>query len=336
MVDSMSEPGGFFRSDNFLSNETTFQWVIPKLAAGRRVGEGAYLGVGPEQNFTYIAALRPQAAFIFDIRRQNMIEHLMYKALLEMSSTRVELVQNLFARRIPRRLDAGVSVDTLFAAYAVGVPDSALYRANLAALEDRLVKQHRFALDSADLRSLEYVYGAFFTAGPLMTYTFSPAGRGYSRGFMPTYAALMTETDSAGTQRSWLASEENYGVIRDLERRNLIVPLVGDFAGPRAIRAVGDWLRDHDATVSAFYLSNVEQYLFRQGADAKKFFENVATLPVDSSSVFLRALFRYGYMAPQPNPGRRSETLMCPIAVQVQEFWSGRMAAYDDVATGCR
>ncbi len=332
----LSEPGGYFRSDNFLSNETTFQWVIPKLAQEGRVARGAYLGVGPEQNFTYMTALRPPIAFIFDIRRQNAIEHLMYKALIEMSSTRAALVSNLFARPRPPRLDDRAPPESLFAAFAEAKPDSALYRRNLASIMDRLVKEHGFALDSADRHSLEYVYGAFFAAGPEMTYTFSPAGRGFGRGFMPTYATLMTESDSAGTHRSWLASEENYRVIRDLELRNLVVPVVGDFAGPKAIHAVGDWLRAHDGTVSAFYLSNVEQYLFRQGDDGSKFFQNVSSLPVDSSSVFLRALFRYGFMAPQPNPGRRSETLMCPIAEQLAAFRAGKLTTYDDVATGCR
>src|SRR5947207_2787171 len=82
MVNELSEPGGFFRSDNFLSNENAFQTVIPELKANMPVG-GVYLGVGPEQNFTYIVAMRPKLAFIVDIRRQNMIEQLLYKAFVE-------------------------------------------------------------------------------------------------------------------------------------------------------------------------------------------------------------------------------------------------------------
>src|SRR5437016_542635 len=54
-----SEPNGYFRSDNFLSNETGFQFVIPDLLRVIKPG-GVYLGVGPEQNFTYIAALQPK------------------------------------------------------------------------------------------------------------------------------------------------------------------------------------------------------------------------------------------------------------------------------------
>ena len=45
-----------------------------------------------------------------------------------------------------------------------------------------------------------------------------------------------------------------------------------------AIRAVAAYLREREATVSAFSLSNVEQYL-RQGRGWNVFGANVATLP---------------------------------------------------------
>src|ERR1700730_14595587 len=86
MVVSFSEPGRAFRSwgavrtDNLISNEKSFQQVIPALQNAAR--QGAYIGVGPEQNFTYIIALKPTMAFIIDIRRENMLLHLMYKALI--------------------------------------------------------------------------------------------------------------------------------------------------------------------------------------------------------------------------------------------------------------
>src|SRR5580765_8378707 len=80
-----SEPDAYFHSDNFVSNERSFQHVLSDLAKGRQPGS-AYLGVGPEQNFTYLLAVKPRLAFIVDIRRQNLIEHLMFKAIFELSS----------------------------------------------------------------------------------------------------------------------------------------------------------------------------------------------------------------------------------------------------------
>jgi hypothetical protein len=104
----------------------------------------------------------------------------------------------------------------------------------------------------------------------------------------PTYTDLMTATDGSGVNRSYLASEGNYKSVRGMQQKNLIVPVVGDFAGPKAIQAVGKYLGDHNATVSVFYLSNVEQYL-TPTATLKRFYENVATLPLNSSSSFIRS-----------------------------------------------
>jgi hypothetical protein len=98
----------------------------------------------------------------------------------------------------------------------------------------------------------------------------------------------MVATDEAGLNRSFLATDENYQFMKSLEGKNLLVPVVGNFAGPKAIRAVGDYVRTKGATVSAFYLSNVEQYLYQDGKwDA--FCRSVATLPLDASSTFIRS-----------------------------------------------
>src|SRR5512132_4621986 len=70
LMNEYSEPAGTFRSENFVSNETSLQWVIPELT--RRVAPGGvYLGVAPDQNFTFITSVRPSIAFIVDIRHQN-------------------------------------------------------------------------------------------------------------------------------------------------------------------------------------------------------------------------------------------------------------------------
>lgn len=332
LVTSLSEPGGYFRSDNFVSNESSFQQVIPELLHDHTAG-GVYLGVGPDQNFTYIVALQPKIAFVFDIRRQNMLELLLYKALIEQSADRAEFLSLLFARPRPPGLVRDPSADGLFQAFNGVAPDSGLFRRNRAAATDWLVHRHRFRLTQDDLAKIEYVYGAFFTQGPALSYSFSSPPRwGYGR-MMPTYAELMMETDGQGGHRSYLASDENFLRLKRMEENNLIVPLVGDFAGPKAIRAVARYLKERGATVSAFYTSNVEQYLFRQGDDWRKFFDNVAALPVDPSSTFIRAVFNYGgrWDYQNPNPGPRSLTLLCPIAEQLLAFSEGRIQSYYDV-----
>jgi hypothetical protein len=105
-----------------------------------------------------------------------------------------------------------------------------------------------------DLASIENMYAAFRDFGPAINYNSRGGGIG-GRAFMPSYQELMTETDSNGREWSYLASEESYRAVRDLELRNLIVPITGDFGGPSAIRSVGKFLKDHGAVVSAFYTS---------------------------------------------------------------------------------
>ena len=286
---TMSEEGGSFPSENFVSNEQTYQHVIPTLKRTVTPG-GVYLGVGPEQNFTYITNLKPQMAVIFDIRRQNAMAHLMYKALFEMSPTRADFLSHLFSRPLSASLGTSASPTDLFrAAFAAKMNDSA-FEANRKAILDLLTVTHGFALTEADVQSVKHVYASFFEAGPEINYGYRFGG---VRGFGPTYstyAEIQTLTNAEGVNMAFLATEENYQWLRALHAKNLVIPVVGDFAGPKAIRGVGEYLKQRHATVSAFYLSNVEQYLFRGVGDADRFYSNVEALPVDSTSMFIRSV----------------------------------------------
>jgi hypothetical protein len=269
-----SETDGYFRSDNLTSNELGFLNVIPELVTRTRPGE-VYLGVGPEQNYTYMAATRPAMAIIFDIRRGNLLLQLMYKAIFELSATRAQFVSMLFSRPRPDGLTADMPVTDLFRAFAPVATDEILFQRNLNAIDDRLLKTHAVSLSGPELNGLRNIYRAFFD-------------RGYALRYSPTYADLMTATDPSGEHRSFLASEAAYNVVRDLELANLVVPVVGDFGGPKAIRAIAAYLKAHDATIGAFYLSNVEQYLSQDGKmDA--FCRSVAMLPIDATSTFIRS-----------------------------------------------
>ena len=289
LTHQLSEPDGTFRSDNLLSNEVWLQYVIPDLLALNRPGR-VYMGVGPEQNFTYIAALKPAMAFIVDVRHGNLDLQLMYKALFEMSADRVDFVSRLFSRKRPAGLTKAASAVEIFDAYAREQPDDALFAQTLQAIVDRLQKTHGFTLDPQDVPGIKFVMGYFHDYGPELTYWVSGGFGGRGGGFRnaPSYADLMVATDADGNMRSYLANEENFGVMKTLETKNLIVPVVGNFAGPKAIRAVGTWIRQHNGIVSAFYLSNVEQYLNMDGIWSD-FCSNAATLPIDDGSQFIRA-----------------------------------------------
>src|SRR5262245_11207860 len=206
MITEFSEEGGFFRFENFLSNELGFQYVIPALKEQTKPG-GVYMGVGPEQNFTYIAALEPKMAFITDIRRQNMLELMMYKAFFEQSPDRADFMSRLFARKRPAGLDAKSTADELFASFRNVQPDNELFRKNLDDLKNVLLKQHKFGLSDDDVANIEYVYRVFIEAGPDIDY--QVGGGGFGGGGTPTYMDLMTMNDGEGMNRSFLGNEEN-------------------------------------------------------------------------------------------------------------------------------
>jgi len=330
LITDYSEAGGFFRFDNFISNEALFQHVLGRLKETTKPG-GVYLGVGPDQNFTYIVALRPRIAFIVDIRRQNMLEHLMYKALIELSADRADFLSRLFARQRPENIGPESTPEELFKAFRNVPAELDLFFANLDAIKTQLKERHGFKLSAEDEASIQYIFRAFYVGGPNLTYVGPVTPRYAVRNRMPSYADLMMQNDGEGQNHSYLSSEDNFGILKDLEQRNLIVPLIGDFAGPKTIRAVGTYLKQQNAAVTVFYLSNVEQYLFQQNDQWSRFYQNVATLPLDPNARFIRSVFNgYAYTL-TANGYFRSDSLLSSIPDLLEAFNAGRIETYYDV-----
>ena len=298
LVDSISEPGGYFQiQDNFTSNEREIGQIFTMLR-DRGVRGNVYLGVGPEQNLTYIAAIRPQMAFIVDIRRQAVMQHLMFKAIFEMAPDRADFISILFSKRRPPGVDSSTTIQNIWEAYWNVPSDSTMWRTNYARIVELLTKTHGFKIAPTEIEQLKWVFDAFYMCGPVITTRSNPptcAGGG--GGSQSTFADLTGySNDDSGTPRSFLSTEENYAYVKDLHARNLVLPVSGDFAGPKAIRSIGAWLKSNGGVVSAFYVSNVEQYLFRESRH-NLFYDNVATLPISDQSVFIRpySLRRFGF-----------------------------------------
>ena len=272
-----SEPGGYFRSadiTNLTSNELFFQHVVPDLVSRVKPGS-VYLGVGPEQNYTYMVATRPKLAIVFDIRRGNLDTQLMYKAIFELSKDRADFVSMLFSKPRPAGLGSSSSAQEIFSAFASSDTNRALFDRNLTAIHGLLTKTRKLPLPQRDLDGIATIYRTFYTSG----FYIRPS---------PSYWDLMAATDATGVERGYLATEAGFAWLKDLQSRNLVVPVVGDFGGPKAIRAIGQYLKSRGGTVGAFYLSNVEQYLY-QDSKWDAFCRNVATLPLDESSTFIRS-----------------------------------------------
>jgi hypothetical protein len=319
MITELSEPSGQYTGDNWISNEPTIQDVIPPLKQVIKPG-GVYLGVGPEQNFTYMWALQSKIGFIIDIRRQNMLDVLLFKTLFEMAPDRADFVSLLFSRRRPDGLNSSTSAAALMTAY--GTAPSVGVAANMERIRSVLAN-HKYGLSNDDLATIEFIYGIFNRGGPSITAEFASPG-GPSPAVPITYTNLMTATDRNGQPWSYLSSEAAYKYVRELHRKNLIIPLVGDFAGPSTLRKVSDYLKERNSTVAAFYVSNVEYYL--SGPTLKKFQSNVATLPIDASSMFIRWAMRTPYATWNTDPNRLVMTL-APISELIELQQANRAPA---------
>ena len=282
LSDTLGEaPGEFTHSENLVSNELQFVHAVRTL----RPTGGVYIGVGPEQNFSYIARLRPAMAFIIDIRQENRSLHLMYKALFELSADRADFLFRLFSRQRPPGADPAASIQTLFEHLSTARPSRTLRDATSRLIRERLVEHHRLPLTAADLGWIAHAVDTFYAEGPEVDYY----GRSRPVGPVasPSYRALMTGTDIYGESRSYLATEGSFAFVKDLHARNTVIPLIGDFAGPSTIRRLGSYLAQREAVVTAFYGSNVEVYLTKQRVSA--FCANLAALPRAARAYFIDA-----------------------------------------------
>jgi len=326
LVARISEPGGYFDTDNLISNERGYLKVMGALTR-RDVRGGAYVGVGPDQNFSYIARIRPEIAFIVDIRRDNLLQHLMLRALIERAPTRVGFLAGLFGRAPPPDPEAWRArpVEDVVAWVDAAPADStevARVRADVA----RAVTSFGVPLSEEDLATIRRFHQAFVDAGPGLR--FSSFGRA-PRPYYPTYRQLALETDLDGRPASYLADEESYAAVRRLELAGRVVPVVGDLAGAHAVREIGAVMREMGLRLSGFYVSNVEFYLWSEGKlDA--WLRNVASLPAQDGAVVIRSYFpRYGRSHPSAVPGYYATQILQPVATLA----SGGFADYWDLVT---
>src|SRR5215475_2441260 len=328
LIRELSEEGGYFPSDNFTSNESSYLTVVDNL---RRLGAtgGAYLGVGPEQNFTYIAKIRPRIAFIVDIRRQAMIQHLMYKAIFHLSPNRAQFLSRLLSRPLPKEGAPApdISAADLMAFFGKIAATDQAYAANLTEIKKIIQEEFQFPLSDRDRESLEYVYKSFRENGLDIAFRLDAS---YYGGYFPSLKELTLQTDLNGKTGNFLASADDYNFVRDMQKKNLIIPIVGDFSGTKALSAIGDYLRKNGLAVTSFYTSNVEQYLF-DSAVFDGFAKNVKKLPIDDKSVFIRAVFHMRYTHPARKQDHMSVTLLQRMKVFLKYFDDGLYPCYREL-----
>lgn len=336
LVERISEPGGYFDTDNLISNEAGYLNVVDALGRLGLEG-GAYVGVGPDQNFSYVAELEPSIAFIVDVRRDNLLHHLLLKSLVERSETRVELLSALHGVPPPhepaawrhREIDDVVAyVDSAWTALR-GTDDRMPDSLRLEALHEGVaasVSAYGVPLSDEDLATIRRFHTAFIESG--LGLRFTSFGRA-PRPYYPTFRQLVLATDVDGDRASYLATPERYAVVRELHLANRIVPVVGDLAGRHALVELGHVLREAGLELTALYASNVEFYLWRERT-FERWVDNVASLPASDDAVIIRSYFpSFGRAHPSAVAGYYATQTLQPVATLA----AGGFGSYWEVVT---
>ena len=332
IVEKFSEPNGYFDSDNLISNEASYLHVMGKMRQ-MKVGGGAYIGVGPDQNFSYIAQIRPSIVFITDIRRDNLLQHLFFKSLFALSHNRLEYLCLLFGKQVPADLKSWDSRGLKeIIAYLDKTPSKReLFEKTKADIQSK-AQGFGMKLAPEEIETINRIHAAFFDGGPDLKFT---SRNRPPRWYYPSYRDLMLEKDLTGKQCNYLMSEDDFRILRSLQERNLIIPVVANLAGDRALKSIAQYLKENGERVSALYTSNVEFYLMRGYRDDEfnRFAENVSLLPRDERSVIIRSYFNgsWGYEHPQSVSGYYSTQLMQTMDSFVKEYSSGGYTSYSEL-----
>jgi hypothetical protein len=291
LIARLSETQGYFDTDNLISNEDSYLHPVSTI---RRLGVrgGVYVGVGPDQNFSYIAAIRPRMAFIVDIRRDNLLEHLLFKSMFSLARNRLEYLCLMFGRTAPADTAGwGARSITALLAYIDSAKRDTLVERRIAQRVLARMRETGLPLSTEDIATAGRFHTAFIRSGPGLR--FNSHGRPPAP-YYPDLRRLLTEHDREGKEASYVAREEDFQFLKSLQSRNLLVPVVGDFASAKALPSVATWILDHHDTVTAFYTSNVEQYLIRDGGYAQ-FVSAVTRFPRTDATIMIRSYFLGGH-----------------------------------------
>ena len=321
----LSERGAHFDTDNLISNEASYLHVIGGLR-DLGVRGGAYLGVGPDQNFSYIAQIRPSVAIIVDIRRDNLLHHLLFRALFELAPDRLSYLGLLLGRPTPARRDPAMPIEEIVASIDATPLDRHALDSTHARLATR-IRGYGIPLEPEDLETIRRFHTTFAEAG--LGLRFQSHGRP-PQAYYPTFRELILERDRQGRRASYLAIEPAYQYVRSMQLSGLVIPVVGDLAGDVALPAIARYLRERGERVSAYYTSNVEFYLLGDGK-LDPFVANVKRLPHLENGVLIRSVFRTSL--PQTVPGYRSTQLLQPVSSLLREYDAGRIRDYHDLVT---
>jgi hypothetical protein len=241
----------------------------------------------------------------------------------------VDFLSKLLSRPLDAKAPgANDSIDTIISYFSSVTPSKNVYTANLAAIRKAIIEDFQFPLSAADQGDLEYIYVNFFNRGFNIGFDMDgPGGRRYGR--LPNLKEILSQRDLNNKQGNFLAVTDDYNFVRDMHKRNMIIPIVGDFAGKKALAQIAAYLRKNKYTLTVFYLSNVEIVLMEwNGSDMfADFVENVKKMPFHDKSLLIRSTFAY-YGHPTTLPGYALCTMLQSLPVFLNDFDQGKYPTY--------
>ncbi|MDB5351524.1 MAG: hypothetical protein JWN86_2771 [Planctomycetota bacterium] len=316
-----SEPESGAPAENLVSNEDSYTRVVSDLSRRASRG-GVFLGVGPEQNFSLIAASSPGLAILMDYRRRNALLHLVHKALFTLSSDRWGYLSRLIARGPERKPTDEASPKSLVAAFR-----EAPFDRQRLGREIREVRRYLLPLGlvaEGEWETISTIQARLAGAGMEARFLGLP---GY-----PTMGRMIVTTRGGNEPAHFLGSEASYQVVRELQLTDRIVPLVGDFAGAGAMGRLRAGLREMGLALSVVYISDVEFFLFRSGK-FNEYIRNLAAFPRLDTAVIVRTSTR-----PIENrervSGDQCTTVVRDLAQFLKAAEAGHVRSADDLFRG--
>ena len=247
-----------YASDCFVTSEDGYNDVLVRRGPAGGMSTGAYVGVGPDQNFIYAGVLRPRLVLIVDARMDNLLEHLVFKLLMERAETPLEYLAALFSRELPPGpAIAGPGPEPLLAAFDALPVSPASHESTVKWIKAELLR--RWAPLAPYLDRIDYLCGEFFTRQ--LDITSVSARLLANLDFVPTLRAIIRARETHGVNLHYLTDPGRYNYVRSLQVEDRIIPVLGNLLSPRSVVQVNDLLRQSGEAVSHLYLSNLEEFL---------------------------------------------------------------------------
>ncbi|MFM7319838.1 MAG: hypothetical protein ACKO5E_23060 [bacterium] len=319
------KPSGPASADNLMTNEDSIASVVDELDGKVPTGQ-VYLGVGPDQNFTLMAYARPAMSFIIDYRRKNQLLHFLHQALLQLSESRMEYLENFWARRFSGQQNhqKPLSAEAIMAGFEKAELDQKKLREVQEKVKAVIRLLHDFSPD--DLNEIAKIQARL--AGP------GPETRFLALKMYPTIRQMITGPSRSGKPGHWLASDESYATVRQLSSSGHIYPITGDWsANSRGNETVfsklGAYLRREKRQVGCYYISDVEFFLFRSGRFSD-YLANLGQLPWHPSAVVIRTSTRE--ISHRERVAGQSSTTVCrPVQAFLEACHLGKINRWEDL-----